>query len=357
VVLAMTLADADQLDALDLVWVDDSVPGLRRRRCGRSFTYLRPSGRVLRDAEDRERIRALAIPPAWEDVWICADPNGHLQATGRDARGRKQYRYHPRFREHRDSIKFERLYDFGEALPSIRRQVAHDLTQPGLSRDKVVATVVRLLEATLIRVGNEEYARDNQSYGLTTLRDKHARFDHHGFRFVFRAKSGIDCEVTVDDPRLRRIVKRCQDLPGQVLFQYLDDDGSPRPVTSTDVNDYLRDAAGIAVTAKDFRTWMGTLLCASTLATLPPPASPTEGKRVLKAALEEVAEQLRNTPAVSRGSYVHPRVIETYEDGTLPRRWAAGPSRAARQLVADERRLLALLKPRARARRAAAEAA
>jgi DNA topoisomerase I len=353
----MTLADAEQLEALDLVWVDDSVPGLRRRRCGRSFTYVDSTGRVLRDTDHRDRIRALAIPPAWEDVWICADPNGHLQATGRDARGRKQYRYHPRFREHRDSIKFEKLYDFGEALPSIRQQVADDITRPGLSRDKVVATVVRLLEATLIRVGNEEYARDNKSYGLTTLRDKHARFDGHGFRFVFRAKSGIDCAVTVNDARLRRIVKRCQDLPGQVLFQYVDDDGEPRPVTSTDVNDYLREAAGIAVTAKDFRTWMGTLLCASTLATLPPPSSAAESKRVLKAALDEVAAQLRNTPAVSRNSYVHPLVIESYQDGSLPRRWAAGPSRPARQLIADERRLLALLKPRGRARRTAAEAA
>jgi DNA topoisomerase-1 len=357
VVIAMTIADADQLDALDLVWVDDSVPGLRRRRCGRSFTYVDPAGAVVRDERARARIRALVIPPAWEDVWICPDPRGHLQATGRDARGRKQYRYHPRFREHRDSMKFERMYDFGEALPSIRNQVAHDLTQPGLSREKVIATVVRLLEATLIRVGNEEYARANKSYGLTTLRDKHAHFDGHGFRFVFRAKSGIDCSVTVNDARLRRIVKRCQDLPGQVLFQYVDDDGHPRPVTSTDVNDYLRDAAGIPVTAKDFRTWMGTVMCASTLAEMPPPSSASEQKQVLKAALEAVAAQLRNTPAVSRGSYVHPRVIEAYEDGSLPRRWAAGPSRPARQLVADERRLLALLRPKGRARRPAAEAA
>jgi DNA topoisomerase-1 len=353
----MTLADAEQLEALDLVWVDDSLPGLRRRRCGRSFTYVDPTGAICRDEDTRERIRALAIPPAWEDVWICPDPNGHLQATGRDARGRKQYRYHPRFREHRDLMKFDRLYEFGESLPAIRSRVAHDITQPGLSRDKVVATVVRLLEATLIRVGNEEYARSNHSYGLTTLRDRHARFDHAGFRLVFRAKSGIDCAVTVNDARLRRIVKRCQDLPGQVLFQYVDNGGPPHPVTSTDVNDYLRDAAGIDVTAKDFRTWMGTLMCASALAAMPPPSSVAESKRVLKAALEEVAAQLRNTPAVSRGSYVHPRVIETYEDGTLPKRWAAGPSRPARQLVADERRLLALLKPKARARRAAAEAA
>jgi DNA topoisomerase-1 len=281
-------------------------------------------------------------------VWICADPNGHVQATGRDAKGRKQYRYHPRFREHRDTVKYERLLDFGEALPAIRRRVARDLARPGLDREKVVATVVRLLEATLIRVGNEEYARANRSYGLTTLRDRHARFDRRGVRFVFRAKSGIDCEVKVNDARLRRVVKQCQDLPGQVLFQYVGDDGEAHPVTSTDVNDYLRDAAGLPVTAKDFRTWMGTLMASCALAALPAPESEAEGRRVLKGVVDEVAAQLRNTPAVCRGSYVHPLVVDTYLDGTLPERWEAGPVRGTRLLVADERRLLALLRPPAR---------
>jgi DNA topoisomerase-1 len=347
----MTVVPAAQLEELDLVWVDDSVPGIQRRRCGKSFSYRDANGTTVRNASTLERIRALAIPPAWEQVWICADPNGHVQATGRDAKGRKQYRYHPRFREHRDTVKYERLYAFGEALPTIRRRVADDLARPGLDREKVVATVVRLLEATLVRVGNEEYARANKSYGLTTLRDRHARFDRSGVRFVFRAKSGIDCEVTVNDARLRRVVKQCQDLPGQVLFQYVDDDGAPRPITSTDVNDYLRDAAGMPVTAKDFRTWMGTLMATCALASLPTPASETEGKRVLKGVLEVVSSQLRNTPAVCRGSYVHPLVIDAYLDGTLPQRWEAGPARGARHLIAEERRLLALLTPPGRAGR------
>jgi DNA topoisomerase I len=347
----MTIVPAAQLEELDLVWVDDSVPGIQRRRCGKSFSYRDANGTTVRNATTLERIRALAIPPAWEQVWICADPNGHVQATGRDAKGRKQYRYHPRFREHRDTVKYERLYPFGEALPTIRRQVADDLARPGLDREKVVATVVRLLEATLVRVGNEEYARANRSYGLTTLRDRHARFDRSGVRFVFRAKSGIDCEVTVNDARLRRVVKQCQDLPGQVLFQYVDDDGAPRPITSTDVNDYLRDAAGMPVTAKDFRTWMGTLMATCALASLPTPASETEGKRVLKGVLEVVSSHLRNTPAVCRGSYVHPLVIDAYLDGTLPQRWEAGPARGARHLIAEERRLLALLTPPRRAGR------
>jgi DNA topoisomerase-1 len=347
----MTIVPAAQLEELDLVWVDDSVPGIQRRRCGKSFSYRDANGTTVRNATTLERIRALAIPPAWEQVWICADPNGHVQATGRDAKGRKQYRYHPRFREHRDTVKYERLYPFGEALPTIRRHVADDLARPGLDREKVVATVVRLLEATLVRVGNEEYARANRSYGLTTLRDRHARFDRSGVRFVFRAKSGIDCEVTVNDARLRRVVKQCQDLPGQVLFQYVDDDGAPRPITSTDVNDYLRDAAGMPVTAKDFRTWMGTFMATCALASLPTPASETEGKRVLKGVLEVVSSHLRNTPAVCRGSYVHPLVIDAYLDGTLPQRWEAGPARGARHLIAEERRLLALLTPPRRAGR------
>jgi DNA topoisomerase-1 len=349
----MTVTPLDkiaELDDLELTWADDSEPGIERRRCGRHFTYKTPSGAKVRDAGTLARVRALAIPPAWEQVWICADPHGHIQATGRDARGRKQYRYHPRFRQHRDSVKYERLFDFGKALPNVRKRVAADLSMRTLERDKVVATVVRLLEATLIRVGNEEYARANQSYGLTTLRDRHARFDGNGVRFVFRAKSGIDCEVKVNDKRLRRVVKQCQDLPGQVLFQYLDDDGQPRPVTSTDVNAYLRDAAGMPVNAKDFRTWMGTLMAASALAEEPQPASPTEGRRVLKGVLEEVSAHLRNTPAVCRGSYVHPLVIDAYLDGTLPEQWEAGPTRASRFMVSDERRLLALLRPKNRRR-------
>jgi DNA topoisomerase-1 len=347
----MTLVSPTELDDLDLRFVDDSVAGIRRRRCGKGFSYVAPDGRVVRDEAVIARIRALAVPPAWEQVWICPDPQGHVQATGRDAKGRKQYRYHPRFREHRDTVKYERLHDFGLALPAVRGRVADDLRKPGLDRDKVVATVVRLLEATLIRVGNEEYARANKSYGLTTLRDRHARFDRSGVRFVFRGKHGVDTTVEVTDARLRRVVKQCQDLPGQVLFQYLDDDGEPRPVTSTDVNDYLRAAAGMPATAKDFRTWMGTLMAACALASLPPPASATEGKRVLKGVLEVVSSHLRNTPAVCRGSYVHPAVVDSYLEGTLPERWAAGAARGSRRLIAEERRLLALLRPARTGRR------
>jgi DNA topoisomerase-1 len=342
----VTVVPAAELDALDLTWADDSAPGITRRRRGKHFSYRTPAGARLRDERALARVRALAIPPAWEDVWINPDPHGHVQATGRDARGRKQYRYHARFREHRDTVKYERLHAFGDALPKIRKRVAEDLARPGLDREKVVATVVRLLEATLVRVGNEEYARSNKSYGLTTLRDRHARFDRSGVRFVFRAKSGIDCEVTVNDKRLRRVVKQCQDLPGQVLFQYVDDGGEPRPVTSTDVNDYLRDAAGMAVTAKDFRTWMGTLMAACALASLPPPESDREGRRALKGVLDVVSSHLRNTPAVCRGSYVHPDVVEAYLDGSLTERWEAGPSRPGRRLITEERRLLALLAPK-----------
>jgi DNA topoisomerase-1 len=340
--------------ALDLHWVDDSTPGIQRQRCGRGFRYRAPDGRALRDPCTLARIRALAVPPAWTDVWICPDADGHIQATGRDARGRKQYRYHPRFREHRDSLKYERLYEFGNALAVIRRRVAADMARSQLDHDKVVATVVRLLEMTLVRVGNEEYARANKSYGLTTLRDHHARFDKHGVRFVFRAKSGIDCEVTIDDPRLRRVVKQCQDLPGQVLFQYIDDDGRVRPVTSTDVNEYLREASGLPITAKDFRTWMGTLMAACALATRPSPRSEAQGRRELKAVLDAVAAQLRNTPAVCRGSYVHPRVVDLFLSGSLPERWDQASARGNRLLVAEERKLLALLRPARRRRHAVA---
>ena len=224
----------------ELMWVDDSVAGIRRRRSGTGFSYIGPNGRRVTDDAALDRIRALAIPPAWTDVWICLDDAGHLQATGRDARGRKQYRYHSAFRAHRDEAKFARLYEFGTALPLLRKQVATDLTTRGMPREKVLAAVVRLLEATLVRVGNEEYARTNKSYGLTTLRDRHAHFTSDGLQLVFKGKHGIAANVRVQDQRLRRVVKQCQDLPGQVLFQYLDEDGHPRPVTSTDVNAYLR---------------------------------------------------------------------------------------------------------------------
>ena len=333
-----------------LEWCDDTQPGIRRRRAGKGFTYVQPDGTRCTDDETLRRIKALAIPPAWNDVWICVDPRGHIQATGRDAKGRKQYRYHPGYRAHRDTVKFERLHEFGTSLPRIRRQVARDLARPGMPKEKVVAAVVRLLEATLVRVGNEEYARDNGSYGLTTLRDQHAKFTPTSVRLAFKGKHGIAADVTVRDRRLRRIVKRCQDLPGQVLFQYVDDDGEPRPITSTDVNEYLRSVTGMAITAKDFRTWMGTLLATAAFAALPAPANEKVARSGVVRVCETVADHLGNTPTVCRTSYVHPSVVEWYRDGTLSERWRELPARGSTRLVEEERKLLALLAP-ARGRR------
>src|SRR3954469_9811631 len=342
----------------DLVWADDTEPGLRRRRTGKGFTYLTSTGRRVTDAATLRRVKALAIPPAWTDVWICADATGHLQATGRDAKGRKQYRYHPQYRAHRDLAKFERLYEFGTALPAVRKQIAHDLAQRGMPKEKVVATVIRLLESTLVRVGNEEYVRVNGSFGLTTLRDQHATFTPTAVRLVFKGKHGIATTVTVRDRRLRRIVKQCQDLPGQVLFQYIGDDDAPHPISSTDVNEYLRTVTGLPVTAKDFRTWMGTLLATSAFAALPQPRSEAAARRGIVRVCETVGSHLSNTATVCRSSYVHPKVIEWYRDGSLAERWRATPARGSTRLVEEERKLLALLRPgRTVSRRRAARAA
>jgi DNA topoisomerase-1 len=332
----------------DLVWGDDTAPGIRRRKCGQGFSYVDANGRTVRDTNTLARIRALAVPPAWTDVWICADEFGHLQATGRDAKGRKQYRYHARFRAHRDETKFSRLHEFGNALPEIRRRVADDLARPGMPIEKVTAAVVQLLESTLVRVGNEEYARENGSYGLTTLRDKHAIFSTGGFRLVFKGKHGISTDVSVQDRRLRSVVKKCQDIPGQVLFQYLDDDGEARPISSSDVNAYLRTATGLDITAKDFRTWMATLLAACSFAELTPPRSQRQGRQSIARVLEVVSDQLGNTPAVCRASYVHPLVIESYADGSFPELWACASARGSRLLVPEERKLCAMLRPKRR---------
>lgn len=334
-----------------LTWSDDNQPGIRRRRAGKSFRYLRGKATV-KDEATLGRIKRLAIPPAWTDVWISADPRGHLQATGRDARGRKQYRYHPDFRSHRDAAKFDRLYEFGSALPAIRRQVARDLARPGVPKEKVVAAIVRLLEQTLVRVGNEEYARTNGSYGLTTLRDQHAKFTSTGLRLLFKGKHGIATNVTVQDKRLARVVKRCQDLPGQQLFQYVDDNDELRPITSTDVNQYLRDIADADITAKDYRTWIGTLLAASAFAALPPPQRESQAKRTVVQVCNVVSDNLGNTPTVCRTSYMHPRVMDGYRDGSLQAFWER-PARGSRALVSEERKLLAYLRP-ARAQRRAA---
>jgi DNA topoisomerase-1 len=270
-------------------------------------------------ARDRARIRSLVIPPAWTNVWICPDPRGHLQATGRDARGRKQYRYHPRWREVRDENKYGRLADFGRALPAIRRRIQRDLRQQGLPREKVLAAVVKLLETTFIRVGNEEYARQNHSYGLTTMRDAHVRVSGSKVRFLFRGKSGVQHQLELADRRLARIVKECRDLPGQQLFQYLDARGNVVDVGSADVNTYLKDITGTDFTSKDFRTWAGTVLAATLLCESERPASVTAGKKAVVRAIDEVAERLGNTRAVCRKCYVHPAVIDAYLDGTIAR--------------------------------------
>jgi DNA topoisomerase I len=295
----------------------DQRPGISRHRSGRGFSYRRPDGSRVGDRAERARIRSLAIPPAWTDVWICPDPDGHLQATGRDARGRKQYRYHPRWRRRRDADKFARMAAFARALPRIRRACDADLARPGLPREKVLAAVIRLLELTLIRVGNEEYARLNRSFGLTTLRDRHATVQGSAVRFRFRGKSGRVHEVDLRDRRLASLISRCQRLPGQELFQYVDDDGAVHDVTSTDVNDYLRDIAGDDFTAKDFRTWAGTVLAYRALRSVDPAVDGRARRRNVVRAVEATAAGLGNTPAVARSSYVHPAVIDAYLDGRL----------------------------------------
>jgi DNA topoisomerase I len=293
----------------------DDRPGIRRVRAGRGFSYRDAEGATIRDKETLARIRSLAIPPAWTDVWICPWPNGHVQATGRDARGRKQHRYHPRWHEARDESKFGRMIEFAGALEQIRERTDADLARPGLAREKVLAAVVRLLELTLIRVGNDEYARLNNSFGLTTLRDRHARIEGTRVRFRFRGKSGREHEVGLRDRRLASVIRRCQELPGQELFQYVDDDGEVRDVSSDDVNAYIREISGGDFTAKDFRTWAGTVLAYRALRALQPAGSATAARRNVVQAMRETAGRLGNTPAVTRKSYVHPAVLEAYMDG------------------------------------------
>jgi DNA topoisomerase-1 len=342
---------AESAEEAGLRYVTDAGPGIRRRRAGRGFTYLAPDGGRLADAEQLAWIRSLAIPPAWTDVWICTSRRGHLQATGRDARGRKQYRYHPKWRAVRDEAKYGRMIAFGEALPAIRRRVDADLRRSGLPRERVLAAVVRLLEKTRLRVGNPEYARDNQSYGLTTLRDHHAEVGSTRIRFHFRSKGGKVSDVELSDARLARIVGRCQDLPGQELFAYLDEEGEVRLIGSSDVNDYLREISGQDFTAKDFRTWSGTVLAAWALHELEAVDTEAQAKRNVVRAVEEVAEWLGNTPAVSRASYVHPAVIDAYLDGDVVRatRQAADTRlRDLNRLRPEEAAVLALLRQRLR---------
>lgn len=324
----------------------DTAPGIRRKRAGKGFSYVGPDGRTIRDPRLLARIRALAIPPAYTDVWICPSPNGHVQATGRDARGRKQYRYHPRWREVRDETKFDRMLAFSDALPGIRRQVERDLGRSGLPREKVLAAVVQLLECTGIRVGNDEYARANASFGLTTLRDGHVAVSGSTMRFEFQGKSGKTHTVALSDRRLARIVSRCQSLPGEVLFQYVDDDGTQQTVDSGDVNEYLRQITGEEFTAKDFRTWAGTILAVDALRELGPSGSEREARSAIVRAIDRVAEQLNNTRAVCRKYYVHPAVFETYSAGTMLEALANGASPPGRvhALTAQEEAIVRLLR-------------
>ena len=308
---------ADPAAEAGLRYSTDQHPGIRRRRAGRGFGYRHPDGTRVTDDRILDRIRRLAVPPAWSDVWICPDPRGHLQATGRDVRGRKQYRYHPAWRAHRDAGKYERIVAFGRALPRIRRRVAADLRRHGVPRDKVLAAVVRLLELTLIRVGNDEYARLNRSFGLTTLRERHATVRGERIRFRFTAKGGASHEVGLRDRRLASLVRRLQDLPGQELFRYETADGEVADLSSDDVNAYLRDASGGDFTAKDFRTWAGTVLAYRALAALTPASGVTNPRRGLVAAIRQTAGHLGNTDAVARASYIHPAVLDSYLDGDI----------------------------------------
>ena len=330
-----------------LRYVAVGVAGIARQRAGRGVRYVDARGRVVKDPRTLARIRALAIPPAWTDVWICPDPNGHLQATGRDARGRKQYRYHPRWTAVRHEVKYGRMIAFGRALPAMRRRVARDMKQPPLSRARVLATVVSLLEKTLIRVGNDEYARANRSYGLTTLQDRHVEVRGPKVKFRFRAKSGIYQTLELEDATLARSVKRCQDLPGQVLFQYVDAEGARQTVGSGDVNAYLREISGEDFTAKDFRTWAGTVLAAAALRDHAKQHTHAGRKKEIVAAIGSVAARLGNTPAVCRRCYVHPAVIDAYMDGVTIE--SNGRVLREARLSADEAAALALLKRQAKA--------
>ena len=341
-----------------LRYVTDQEPGIGRRRCGKGFVYTGPDGKRLTNRDELERIRKLVIPPAWTRVWICPSASGHIQATGYDAKGRKQYRYHARWRKVRDEAKFDRTITFGEALPALRRRVRKDMATPGLPKERVVATVVALLDCCFARVGNEQYAKENGSFGLTTLRDRHAKIRGSKLRLRFKGKGGKDHDVLVDDPRIVHIVRRSQDIPGQQLFQYLDDDGTPCPIDSGDVNEYLKEATGSEFTAKDFRTWAGTVAAAAELAADEPPPTERERQRAVVTAVGAVAEQLGNTRAVCRASYLHPDVLDGYMDGSLRAAWERRPASGAssqRGLRADERFTLRFLKSSAKTRTRAAK--
>ena len=348
--LAVAIAENKQTaKEAGLRYVSDESPGIKRVRAGKAFSYVAPGGKPVKDEATLARIKSLAIPPAYRDVWVCPDPNGHIQAVGRDARGRKQYRYHPRWREVRDENKYEKMIEFAAALPKIRARTRQDLKKPGLPREKVLATVIQLMEKTLIRVGNDEYARTNDSYGLTTLQDKHAKVKGGKVQFRFRGKHGICHEIPLDDPRLAKVVRDCQDLPGYELFQYVDDDGVVRDIGSADVNEYLREIAGEAFTAKDFRTWAGTVLASQALQELEKFDTQAQAKKNVVAAVEKVAQRLGNTKAVCRKCYIHPAVLNAYLDGNLVqtlKQRAADMAKSMNKLRPEESAVLTLLQRR-----------
>ena len=331
--------DADKVPPViaesSLTYVNDNEPGIVRKRAGKGFSYRWPDGTLVKDAETLARIRKLAIPPAYEDVWICADPNGHIQATGRDVKGRKQYRYHPEWTQLQAETKFARMAAFGRALPHIRERVDHDLALKGLPREKVLAAVVKLLETTLIRVGNDEYAKTNKHFGLTTMRDKHVTVDGSEIQFEFAGKCGIKHKAGLRDRRLAKVVKASQDVPGQRLFQYLDDKGERHAIGSIDVNAYLKEISGEQFTAKDFRTWAGTIAAAKALALQPQPQSLTEAKRLVMTCVKATAGLLGNTPAVCRSSYIHPAILEAFTEHQLPPAFAEKEGGAYEEAVLE----------------------
>jgi DNA topoisomerase-1 len=348
---AQTIVDPrDAAESAGLRYVSDTRPGIRRRRSGKGFSYARADGSRVTEADILRRIKSLAIPPAWTDVWICPSADGHIQATGRDAKGRKQYRYHARFREVRESTKYEHVVEFAEALPAIRAKVREHMALRGLPREKVLATVVHLLETTLIRVGNDDYAKENNSYGLTTLKTRHVAVDGNEVRFRFTGKSGKQWSLSVRDRRIAKIIRACQELPGQELLQYLDDEGKPRDVTSSDVNAYLKEVTGKDITAKDFRTWAGTVLAAMALNEVKSFDSAAQAKRNLRAAIENVAGRLGNTPTICRKCYVHPEVLTSYLDGKLVLEIKAAVESELREdldrLKPEEAAVLAMLRGR-----------
>lgn len=335
--------------AAGLRYVSDDAPGISRRKNGKGFLYRNTEGETIRDEKILARIKALAIPPAWQDVWICPFANGHIQATGLDERGRKQYRYHDKWRAVRDQHKYEKMMAFGRALPKIRRRVARDLKQRGLSRTKVLAAIVQLLEKTMIRVGNERYAKENKSFGLTTMRNRHAKIKGKTVHFDFKGKSGVHHEIDLQDEKLARVISRLQDLPGQELFQYEDENGEIISAGSGDVNEYLHEIAGEEFTAKDFRTWNGTVLAALALQEFEKFASQAQAKKNVVAAIERVAERLGNTPSVCRKCYVHPAVVDSYLDGSLLgvlQQKTAQELKNLRDLRTEEAAVLAFLQSR-----------